>query len=169
MKKLLSLLILACVIACTQKKSSNAETQIIKDTMTIAGMVVADTIIYDVIIRNPNMEDQWTESCLKGLKRLELVDTIFSMIYSEKVTALNYDTKETLKVKDIRQLEKEGDFSRGKIGKMQFTERWIFNTNDLSFTKEIISVVLGYEVYDGNGELRGYKPAFLINFNAINE
>jgi hypothetical protein len=169
MKKILFLLVTLCIIGCSGKKTSENTFTAVQKMTSPVGMLAADTIIYDVIIRNPNPDDRWTENCLKGLKRTELVNAIFTLIYEEKVIPLDFDTHQPLQVKDIKLLENQKDFSRDKVGKIQFKERWIFDTNKLTFTKQIISMVLGYEVFDDMGELRGYKPAFIVYFNQASE
>lgn len=165
MKNLIYSLIFLFIVACSCKAPTDQKTSDAMQKSSFSGMIAADTIIYDVIIRNTNPDDSWAESCLKGLKRTELIDSIFVLIYAEKITALDFDTHQTLKKKDIKKLEAEKDFSRDKIGKIQFKEKWIFDTKNTTFRKEIISMILGYEVYDDSGELRGYKPLFMLNFN----
>jgi len=169
MRNLLFILIILSIIACSNKETSENKVSEIHQITSLSGMLAADTIIYDVIIRNPNPDDSWTESCLRGFKRMELIDSIFALIYKGQAEALDFDTHLPMKIKDIKQLENSKDFSRDRIGKIQFKEKWFFNTRELTFTKEIISMVLGYEVYDDSGELRGYKPAFIINFNEVLE
>jgi hypothetical protein len=153
------------ILACSQKqpvKQPSTESDL---KASFSGTLIADTIIYDVIIRNTNPDDTWAENCLKGLKRGEFVDSIFAWVYSGKISAYDFDTHVALKKKDIQKLESEKDFARDKIGKIQFKERWFFDSGKLTMSKEILSIVLGYEVYDDAGELRGYKPVFLILLN----
>ena len=64
-----------------------------------SGIEVADTIIYQVIISNPNPDDTWTTSCLSGLNRKILVDSIFSMVYNGSLIAYNRETHEKLTLK----------------------------------------------------------------------
>lgn len=124
--------------------------------------LVADTIIYDVIIKNTNPYDEWVEKSLEKLQRVELVDSIFNMIYKEEVSAYEYFTNEPLNQKDIRNIETEEGFSRRDIGKIQFTERWYFDKKSRNMNKEVLSIVLGHELYTDSGEFRGYKPLFKV-------
>ncbi len=162
MKKILYTLILILIMACQENKKPEEDIAAITEQSAITGIQIADTIIYDVIIRNPNPDDSWTESCLAGFKRTMFIDSIFTLVYSGRLAAYDFESHKELRVKDIKQIEAEKDFARDKIGKIQFKEKWFFDTRKLTFTKEIISMIPGYEVYDDAGELRGYKPVFLI-------
>ena len=126
---------------------------------------VASDIVYDVIIKNANPYDTWTTECLKGLDRKTLIDDLFRAIYEGKLTAVDFDTDRELSPEKIRELEKEIKKVRSRIAKVQFTENWYFDTLTLSMHKEVRSIVLGYEVYDEQGEVRGYKPVFRVDLN----
>ncbi len=127
--------------------------------------VIADTIIYDVIIKNLDADDQWTDFCLSKLKKDALVDIVFNAVYSGKAKAFHYYDNTPITISQIKELEKEDDFSRDKIAKIQFTEEWLFDEINLKMSKRITSVMLGYEVYDHNGNVKGYKPTFRIYLN----
>lgn len=126
---------------------------------------VASQITYDVIIKNPNSDDTWTSSCLRGLNRQTWVDEIFKGLYEGKLTALDYNTNKPLRLKDIRRFEKNIEQDRSRIAKVQFTENWYFDTLTYTMNKQVHSIILGYEVYNDKGNVRGYKPAFRINLN----
>jgi len=126
---------------------------------------VASDIVYDVIIKNANPYDTWTTECLSGLDRKTFVDDLFRAIYEGKLTAVDFDTGEELSPEKVKNLEKEIRKVRSRIAKMQFTEDWYFDTLSLTMHKEVRSIVLGYEVYDEEGEVRGYKPVFRIDLN----
>lgn len=147
------LVLIAFSYGCTHKPS-NEKIQ--------PGALVADTIIYDVVIHNPNPEDQWTAECLKDLKHRALIDSLFALVYDGKMKAYDFFSKEVIKNKDLKQMESENGFSRDHIGKIQFTERWYFDKKSQQFQKEVLSLVLGYELFNQDGSLRGYKPVFKI-------
>ena len=127
-----------------------------------AGIEVADTIIYQVIISNPNPEDTWTTHCLKGLRTKALVDTIFNMVYSGKLTAVNHETHEKLTLKQLKDLEKANGFSRDKIGMIQFTEAWYLDPATRTMTKKVLAMDLGFDYYTSEGDLVGYKSLFRV-------
>jgi len=126
---------------------------------------VAEKIVYDVIIKNANPYDTWTTECLSGLDRKTFVDDLFRAIYEGKLTAVDFDTGEELSSGKVKNLEEEIRKVRSRIAKMQFTEDWYFDTLSLTMHKAVRSIVLGYEVYDEAGEVRGYKPVFRIDLN----
>jgi hypothetical protein len=132
---------------------------------SVQAYCVADTIIYDVVIRNTNPYDTWIEKSLGRLKHDKLIDSIFSLVYEQGVKAYDYFSGEELTSKQIHSRENEKGFSREHIGKIQFTEAWYFNNKTRTLKKEVISIALGYELYGDSGELRGYKPVFKVYLN----
>jgi hypothetical protein len=127
--------------------------------------MVADTVIYDVVIKNPSAEDIWTEACLKNLDREGLVNMIFEAIYLAELIPYDHLSNEPLSIRDIENLENDPEFSRKTIGKIQFSEEWYFDRDNLRMEKRVNSMALGYEVFDIAGNLRGYKPAFMVILN----
>ncbi len=132
---------------------------------TESGYVVADTIIYDVIIKNLNSGDKWTEKCLKNLKKEQFIDKLFESVYNEKAVAYDLNSNNIITSDDLKSMEKKKEINRNRIGKIQFTEAWLFNDSLLIFTKKVLSASLGMEVYDEKGELIGYKHIFKLLFN----
>lgn len=135
--------------------------KILVKTHEFTGMLVADTITYDVIIKNPNPDDKWTAKCLKQLHRKALIDSIFSMIYDGKAKAYDYDTGKLLSPEEIRKRENK-TFKREDIGKIQFTEQWYLDEATESMQKKVLSMILGYEKYNNDGTLIGYLPVFKL-------
>ena len=131
----------------------------------IDASVVADVVVYDVVVKNPDPEDRWTEKCLRHLELEGLVDMLFEAIYREELIPYDYISNEPLSLKDIKDLENNTEFSRNNVGKIQFSEEWYFDQDNLRMEKRVNSLSLGYEVFDLEGNLRGYKPAFLVILN----
>lgn len=125
---------------------------------------IADTIIYDVVIKNPDINDKWTEQCLSKLEKEILIDRIFEAIYDNELIPFDFFEGEKLSISDIKELEKREEFSREKIAKVQFEEIWYFDEKSLKMTKEVYSIMLAYEIYNSFGEIKGYKPAFKVYF-----
>ncbi len=73
--------------ACRKHSTETPAAETATKSEMPSGIEVADTIIYQVIISNPNPEDTWTTRCLSGLNRKTLVDSIFRMVYDGKLTA----------------------------------------------------------------------------------
>jgi len=128
----------------------------------VPGIEMADTIIYQVIIRNPNPDDTWTTYCLSGLNRKAFIDSIFNMVYDSKFTAFNRETREKLTLKQVKDMEGADGFSRDKIGMIQFTEAWYLDPVTQSMSKKVLAMDLGYDYYSSDGELVGYKPLFRV-------
>jgi hypothetical protein len=127
--------------------------------------LIADTIIYDVIIRNPDPNDKWTEKCLAHFDRSRFVDQLFDAVYDKHAIAYDFFSGKKITPGGLKRIERSNDFSREKIGKIQFSESWYYDSLNLVMKKRIISLVLGYELFGDNGEIIGYKPVFKIDLN----
>ncbi len=170
-----SLLVLVLVIslfACHRKSKFAGDNNYIPDdiqgkeaTFKANAGQVAQQITYDVVVKNNNPYDTWTTSCLQGFDRNDFVDEIFKSIYNGKLKAVDYATDKELSVNKVRELEKEILKIRNRIAKIQFTEDWYLDTTGLTMQKQVHSMVLGYEIYNDSGQVRGYRPAFKINLN----
>jgi hypothetical protein len=161
MKKLSWLIPIILFMAC-RNNDGPSNIPVSSVPSSAQGYLVADTIIYDVIIKNTNPDDEWTEHSLKNLNRSFLIDSILELAYSGRAQAFEYFTNELLDPKELRKLEQEREFSRESIGKIQFEERWYYSGTPPALHKEVLSMVLGYELFADSGEFRGYKPLFRI-------
>ncbi len=144
--------------ACCDKKEHSPQVA----NHPITGQCIADTIIYSVVIKNPNPLDSWTNECLSQLKKPQFVDQFFDAVYSHKAIAYSYSTHKPLSVSDIKEIEKSDEFSRDKVAKLQFWETWYFDEQTQVMNKKVHAVLLAYELLTDEGELRGYKAAFYI-------
>lgn len=127
-------------------------------------LILADTIITDVVILNSS-DDEWTDYTLRNLNNSMLVDKIFEAVYAGKLKPYEFFHNNPLSIKDIKALEEKSEFSRDKIGKIQFEEAWYYDNKNQKMIKKVHSMMLAYEYYNSLGELRGYKPAFKVYFN----
>jgi len=148
--------------ACRKHSTETPASETVTKSEMPSGIEVADTIIYQVIISNPNPEDTWTTSCLSGLNRKTLIDSIFSMVYNGKLIAYNRETHEKLTLKQLKDMEKADGFSRDQIGMIQFTEAWYLDPATRAMTKKVLAMDLGYDFYTSEGDLVGYKPLFRV-------
>jgi hypothetical protein len=117
-----------------------------------------------MVIRNADKEDKWMEDCLGRLQRKELVDSIFEDIYNGKLIAYDFNTHNKLSLDKVKNIEKTTGYSRDIIGKFQFREGWYYDKAHHAFIKKVYSIIFGYEVYDENKNVKGYKPLFKIEF-----
>ncbi len=162
MKQSITLLVFFMLVAVSCKKSTVTHETSGKFADSNATLV-ADTIVYQVSITNPN-GDPWIAECLKGLNRKAMIDSIFSMVYRGKMLAFNHETNERMTPKQVHDLESQAGYTRDKIGTIQFTEAWMLNTADQGMNKMVLSMVLAYNVYTTEGDLIGPKPLFRVEF-----
>jgi len=158
----LTLVCLALILAAGACKQSPADSAPSLPVTSEAGTLVADTITYDVMITNPDPQDTWTTKCLSHLNRRVLIDSLFAAVYEGRAIAYDFETLEKLTPARVQQLESEEGFSRDQIGKIQFTEAWYIHASGHSMTKQVLSVVLGSNYYDSEGNLFGHKPVMRI-------
>ncbi|NOQ24059.1 MAG: hypothetical protein GQ564_01745 [Bacteroidales bacterium] len=124
-------------------------------------IVLADTLVSDVVILNPD-NDEWTDYCLRKLDKKTLVNEIFKSVYEGKLAPYEFFNNNPLSIEDIKTLENDPEFSKSNIGKVQFEEAWYFDATNQKMVKKVHSIMLAYEIYDLNGEVKGYKPAFKV-------
>jgi hypothetical protein len=149
--------------SCKNQPQTSSDNYIDKDTLNYE--VIADTITYDVVIKNTVKVDPMTDEFLRYLNKTKFIDEIFASIYSGKMAAYDYSTKNKLTLTEIKVMENEEGYSRESIGKIQFVEVWYYNADHFVFKKKVLSMVLGLEVFNEDGTLRGYKPLFKIYSN----
>jgi hypothetical protein len=66
-----------------------------------------------------------------------------------------------LTIDEVKKIEQEEGFSRDKISKVQFRERWYIDSSD-NFQKQIISYTLGIEAYSKQNSFLGHKALFVV-------
>ena len=148
--------------AWEEKEQHNLKT----DSLASRYISIADSINYGVVIKSRDTSDSWQKKWLKSFDREEFVDFIFEAVYEDRLQAYDYFTQKPLSVQALKELESRDDFRRSRVGKIQFKERWYFNTSSLQMVKEVYAVMLAYEVYRDDGTFRGYKPAFMVRLPA---
>jgi hypothetical protein len=152
------------IVGC---KEAQTNIEIKKTVVSIDSLTLktyADTIVCDMVVKNPDKEDLWAEDCLKRLKREPLIDTIFNEVYSGSLVANDFNTGKPLTIAEVKRLEETSGYSRDIIGKFQFKEEWLYDNKNHVFIKRVHSIIFGYETYDDKGFVKGYKPLFKIEF-----
>ena len=155
---ILSSLILVLLFSCKYKEKSPAS----GEHQDISPAIIARDIIYDVEIKNPSDDYPWMDEALKGLERERLIDFIFYGVYDKNLKAYDIFNGSRISARKIRQMEEEGEFSRDQIGKIQFTEHWMYDSINHVMTKKVTSISLGIQHFDPEGYLRGYDPLFKV-------
>jgi len=159
---LLFILILSFLaISCRQRPEIQQTEQISDDSLHM----ITSEITYDVIIKNPNPGDIWTEECLRNLKSEELINAIFAAVYAKKLEAYDIFEDSRLTPRKIKKMEEDGKIVREKIGKFQFVEEWQMNSDEMSMTKRVTEIRMGMEIPDHEGFIKGYEPVFKVKLN----
>ena len=129
--------------------------------------VIASQITYDVVVKNPNPNDEWTEQCLQNLNKDALVKIVFDAVYSGKVTAINYKDDTEMTIQQVKEMEKNAEYKRDKIAKVQFIEEWYFDAEKFQFGKKVLGVMLAYERLNEDGSLSDnpYYAGIKVMFN----
>jgi hypothetical protein len=123
--------------------------------------VIADTIVYDVILRNIDTSDVWEAECLQYLDQKSLVNYLIDGIYNGQFIAIEFMGDKVLSIDDVKAIEQESDFSRDKVSKVQFRERWYIDSEG-NLQKQIISYTLGIEIYSKQNSFLGHKALFVV-------
>ena len=165
MKAYIYIVVILALAACSPNSNSMVEPKKAdKSALALSEsvMVVAELVIHPVTIKNPNIEDEWTEEALGGLNRLYLVKAVINAIEQGKLTPYDYFTEEQLSVKDINVLLEENGGIEA-VGNIQFTEDWFIDPETLQITKQVRAMVFGFESFDEDGLVKSYKAAFMVN------
>ena len=133
-------------------------------TMDKGLILVADDIIYDVIIKPPVPEDTWELERLKGYDGTEMINDFFDDIYSGELVVFDFYTGKSISANDVKKIEAKDGFKRENIGKIQFTEKWSYDPVANTLEKKIVSIVFGYESIAEDIQRTGYVAAFKIYF-----
>jgi len=166
-KILIIILIIAGITTCKQQTSEpsvTGKTKTLIDTTLLTFQPIAESIRYDVIIKNPDPADEWTETCLKGLDRKKLVYEVYKAIYAKKVKAYDYYTDDPMSVKQVKEIEKQAESDGAEVAKVQFLEDWFFDPVTFNLYKKVHFIMLAYELLDEKGNVRSYKAAFYVPF-----
>ncbi len=158
----ITLIVIIVIGGCCNQSNKKSD----KDLMT-SEFLIADTITYPIRIKNLNPEDSWATERLKDLNCTKMVDDIFNSVLSGKTIAYHYLTHKPFTVSDIQELESNDKFSRDKVVELEFKEQWWMDANRSLFKKEIISILVAYELTDEENQFMGLKAAFYIKTKPI--
>jgi hypothetical protein len=130
-------------------------------TLPSNAVAIADTIVYDVILRPLDTTNVWEAEQLKYLDHIGLINHIFELIYSHKYRAYDFFSGSLLTTAEIQDMEKTEGFSRAKISKVQFKEFWYLDSLG-TLQKHIHSYTLGIEAYSDKNTFLGHKALFEV-------
>jgi len=140
-------------------KSDNPQQELVA-----SGKKISDPITYEVVIKNPNPDDDWLEECLANTHTEEFVSDILAAVKNETLPAFDYYDNHQLTTNEIESIISENSLE-DRVGKIQFEEDWYWDKDQLQLKKEVKKIMFGYEIYDSQGKLRGYKASFVVNLS----
>jgi hypothetical protein len=155
--KITALIVSGLFLFSCQNKQENSPTK-------TKGELIADPIIYEVIVKNPNPDDEWLNECLENTNSSYLIEQILKEVKAGSLKAYDYYDNHELSMSEIKQIIKENDLNE-RTGKIQFEENWYWDKNQLQLKKEVKKLMFGFEIYDATGKLRGYKASFVVNLS----
>jgi hypothetical protein len=169
MKQVLLISVILTVLlfnAC--KKCEEPKQPVIVDNELLEKNIIADTIVYEVIIKSTSSSEEWMSQCqqfseISHLNKTTFIDSLFADIYGNKYVVYDFFSGNPITTEELAAMEKEEWFSRDAIGKIQFKETWYFDREHQIFRKKVLSMVLGVELVDDLGALKGYKAIFKLN------
>jgi len=169
MKNFVFLLAIVFLLVSCNSKNKNTENNDIKYPKTVkyyekvdsASLVIANPIIYDVIVKNPDPNDDWTDFCLANTNIEPLLNVIFNAIYQKRLIPYYYRSDDSIiPIDSIRNIEVF--LKKNPVGKIQFQENWYIDEDNLKFYKQVESLIIGYERKTVNNEIFGYKAIFKV-------
>ena len=125
-------------------------------------MIIGKDIITDIVLKPDTLGDPWEVEKVKGFSGNRMFKTLFDRIHNEKVTVWDCRSDKKLSSAEIKDLEKEFNSDLSKIGKVQFTEDWYFDTNRNVIVKKIKSVSFGFAMEGAPDLPVRYKALFRL-------
>jgi hypothetical protein len=135
-----------------------------KESAEFSGIKIANPITYEVLVNNPNPEDEWKAECLANTNIHDLVKDILKAVRNGDLLAFDYYDNHQLSKPELEKILAESDLLN-KTGNIQFEEEWFWNSDQLSLEKKVKKMMFGYEIYDALGKVRGYKASFVVDLD----
>ncbi len=161
------------LVSCSRKKPEQTKKKVqivyLVKSPDSSAQIVADSIIYSVVVKAPDSTDPWLLQSLQYTKPTKLLDLILHDIYTGKLVAYSYPAwvsfhkKVPIPPDSVRAMVNR--IGEKRIGKIEFVERWFYSPKTHTFYKQVLEMTFGYEIYKKNGQLKGYSPLFKISFN----
>lgn len=123
-------------------------------------VLVADPIIYDVVVKNPDPNDEWVEFCLENTDVDAIQNVIFTAVLQERLTPYHYRLDSIIPLDSVKAfIERNKEF---QFAKLQFGEQWYFNETTLEMNKKVNYITFGYELFNSDGVMYEYRPGFKV-------
>lgn len=169
MKNLVLIFVLFfALVSCNKTKTSETKVDVkapkvekYYENIDSGAILISNPILYDVIVKNPDSNDDWTDFCLANTDIKPLMNVVFKAVYSGRLTPYYYRSDDSIiPIDSVKEME--SFIKNNSIGKLQFQEKWYIDENNLRFYKKVESVIFGYERKSANGEIYGYKALFKV-------
>ncbi len=164
MKKANSLLLMALFASLVLSSCESSGNQNTNSISPNEGETIAKPITYEVLIKNPDYEDDWQAKCLENTNVRAMSKDIIKAVTSGKLKAYDYYDNHLLSKSEIKAILKKNG-NQNNIGNIQFKEEWYWDKNKLQLQKKVKSLMFGYEISDENNKVRGYRASFVVNLD----
>ncbi|MDE5420904.1 hypothetical protein L3073_01645 [Ancylomarina sp. DW003] len=164
MKKANSLLLMALFASLVLSSCETSGSQNIKKKSSSQGESIAKPITYEVLVKNPDLEDEWQAKCLENTNIKSMSKDILRAVNSGNLKAYDYYDGHLLSKAEIKAILKKNG-KQNNIGNIQFKEEWYWDKDQLQLQKKVKSLMFGYEIYGENNKVRGYRASFVVNLD----
>lgn len=156
-----AIIIALLIVSCKGRGPEEGEISAAGKVDTPEGaVIVAHDIVTEIIVRPDIDGDPWEVEKVEGYQGEIMINSIFDRIYRGSLIVYDYHTGEILTANDVRKVENEFNDDRSKIGKLSFTEDWLYYPAENRLEKITKSVVFGYELCNNQGKVYAYRAAF---------
>ncbi|MRT91565.1 hypothetical protein [Ancylomarina sp. 16SWW S1-10-2] len=162
MKKANALLLLALFASLAFPSCESPNSKKNNLTPLNKGVTITNPITYEVLIKNPDIDDEWQSKCLENTDVKLMSRDIIGAVINGKLKAFDYYDNHQLSKSEIEAiLKKNGD--ENHIGNIQFKEEWYWDKSSFQLQKKVKSIMFGYEIREENNKVRGYRASFVVN------
>lgn len=173
---LITVILLAILSSCKTEISEEQKDQDEK-------VVLTELIQYDVLIKNPEQDQDWYVQNMEGRSREEFVKRIMEAANSGEYRLYNYFFNTPLTMEEVEATFNKIDsvkmqrpyppydwydtvmvskLDEKDITKVRFLEEWYIDEDELDIEKNIVGIAPMLENYNEKGDFRGYVPLFWI-------
>ncbi len=162
MKKANLSFLMALFASLVLSSCESSGTQSIKSPTTIQGQTIAKPITYEVLVKNPDSNDEWQTECLENTNIKQMSGDIIHAVLTGKLKAYDYFDNHLLTKSEIKAILKKNG-NQNNIGNIQFQEEWYWDKENAQLQKKVKSLMFGYEICGENNKVRGYRASFVVN------
>lgn len=120
------------------------------------------TIEYIVYLKPQDQRDTDAPELYQNFDRAAFADSIMNAVYYHRARVTDMQTGEVLTIDDIKTREVEDpNYARDKMAGVRFTEEWTFDPTNLTMTKRVRRMLIGYEVVV-DSVIEALRPGFEI-------